>query len=1463
MISSGERTSGMEDIMRRIDNLTIGEVTNLLKSPELLLDPASTSPSLPIPVLEALLLLRRYSSRQSPSDIARAASLILQLPNLQGDPSLRHLYFVLASHSVDVFERTSELGHLDRAVALLEDLWDEQTIQSMDNMRFMVGSLLSRSCLCHYLTSGEPKARESAVNVFHQICSSSPGLAASSNTSVLLILGDIMRHSYVTGIDFSEPFLSVSSSVLRALKIDPNGFTAFQILVVSLVYSIIHEEQGTWLNNMTLLLAAVEESKIDGSDITVLLNAVATFPSSSSKPLCLLYISYILDSQGLIMHDSSYEDDGGVFWTEESRKAVQHFRQLITHEGALVARETFQSFSLKGHLERRPILGVERYFQPESKLAHTCMFKLSMVVQKDVENAPSADISHETFFIHLEKLCNAASPDQLRDAALEAEDLDRFLDISPYLRQPEERLRLWRNSPTTKAYIMFRTNMKDRRISIEIANTLYVHLDDEPGYAHFVYQLASNLCSMDANQPRLTVASHFFLEFFRVQKRGSLMHILAMVELATTHFLLFFRERRRGQISTIAFALELFREAVAFCSELMESSDPWFVEARKVLLIARILHYRYNLFSESETSLQRTFAECNDLLDHLPIGLPFCASTLEVITINSLLFLARHTKNTLEWHKAIKYLASAIDQVANGTNHVSGMAGDEDASIIVDVVLKGGVDPANISFGSEALHILHISDVFRTIGGDCCKNPGHLRISIECYLRDLEFEPTNSLSESEKVLQNVNDLRAHSLVVKAALRSAVLSLVGGEHILNESDDSRPASTPGSFLIFKYRAGYLNDPDDNPSAIGMHATGRLLCYTPVKVSQFYLDTTGDNLNESDEAFSSTYQEDGSSSLASWPDDLLSFKDAAAYVSSADNMPSTLIPGFDQISNNEAHELFKMPLEPRTIRALVRNVDSEIRSTEKSTSFLAQNYINELRKPPLWNRNNVGLQARIEQIKNFGHNITQYGSIQALLTRGPERCLELIESARTMFWTRLLRLKTSFVCLPDDLAKAFEVVAKEIEILQANTTFTADNTWLDQSQRLFELEVTFEKMVSEARTIPGFKNFLRPKSYEMLMQASSTDGPIVILLGSNSIYAALVVQPTGVDHVFLPGVTDDVLDRLALGFNRACQSARSILQEDESVERFGKRRRKAMPDYNVLLQSIWELVVKPVFDFLSYLSHPKALDARSRLWWCPTGKFTFLPIHAAGTNFGTPNADCVSNYAVSSYIPTLSMLISARDHAPKLLVSELKVLVLAQPETPGHASLPMTLNELELVESIVPSSQLLHVNKDVPQLSASNSNRTVSETLEALPQASILHLACHGHQDSKDPLNSGFALADGRLSLGKLIACHTPDAFFAFLSACESAAGDAEVPDESLSLSVAMLYAGFRSVIGTMWMMNDNDGPEVARSVYQALFKDPSRMLDPNAIPFALDAAVRKLQESGVHPSRWATYAHIGV
>jgi hypothetical protein len=57
------------------------------------------------------------------------------------------------------------------------------------------------------------------------------------------------------------------------------------------------------------------------------------------------------------------------------------------------------------------------------------------------------------------------------------------------------------------------------------------------------------------------------------------------------------------------------------------------------------------------------------------------------------------------------------------------------------------------------------------------------------------------------------------------------------------------------------------------------------------------------------------------------------------------------------------------------------------------------------------------------------------------------------------------------------------------------------------------------------------------------------------------------------------------------------------------------------------------------------------------------------------------------------------------------------------------------------------------------------------------------------------------------------------------------------------------------------MTDVDGPIVASSVYKALFQE--EVFDLDAVPYALDDAVRRLREEKVEARRWAVFLHMGA
>jgi CHAT domain-containing protein len=94
-------------------------------------------------------------------------------------------------------------------------------------------------------------------------------------------------------------------------------------------------------------------------------------------------------------------------------------------------------------------------------------------------------------------------------------------------------------------------------------------------------------------------------------------------------------------------------------------------------------------------------------------------------------------------------------------------------------------------------------------------------------------------------------------------------------------------------------------------------------------------------------------------------------------------------------------------------------------------------------------------------------------------------------------------------------------------------------------------------------------------------------------------------------------------------------------------------------------------------------------------------------------------------------------------------------------------------------------------------------TNDKVIDALTVADIVHFSCHGIQDSAQPHESRFCLGRGNLTVADLIEIKLQDAFLAFLSACETAKGAREHADEAVHLAASMLFAGFKSVVATMW------------------------------------------------------------
>ena len=468
---------------------------------------------------------------------------------------------------------------------------------------------------------------------------------------------------------------------------------------------------------------------------------------------------------------------------------------------------------------------------------------------------------------------------------------------------------------------------------------------------------------------------------------------------------------------------------------------------------------------------------------------------------------------------------------------------------------------------------------------------------------------------------------------------------------------------------------------------------------------------------------------------------------------------------------------------------------------------------------------------------------------------EQAIETLERGRALLWSEMRHLRISINQVLDadpDLGRKFASLNRDLEELTKSIPpshkigmddVVADDLRAgDQFGSLFRRQRGLlkerDKLISQIRGLPGFDRFLTFPLFNTLRSAASS-GPVIIV-NHFKLRSDILILHDGSPSL-IPTPTH---------FYRLAKALKDKLLNSRVKD--GLDSSKYDKTLASVLAELYELVGKPVIDRLHQLQVPD----QSRIWWCPTSVFCSLPLHAMGPIPSDDGERCYFlDLYICSYTPSLSALIESRNRDSGSRSSDRpSVLLVAQTDP----TLPTVGGEIQVVQAL-----------DTEVTSLLSGAATPAAVLDAFQHHRFVHFACHGTLEAKKPFEAGFELhGDERLTLLQIVRADLPTAEFAFLSACHTAeVTEGSVVDESLHLAAAVQYCGFRSVVGTMWAMVDEDGRDLAENFYKALFKNSTR---DRGVPYhersakALQFAVKKLRKKRwITHERWVNFVHYGA
>ena len=464
---------------------------------------------------------------------------------------------------------------------------------------------------------------------------------------------------------------------------------------------------------------------------------------------------------------------------------------------------------------------------------------------------------------------------------------------------------------------------------------------------------------------------------------------------------------------------------------------------------------------------------------------------------------------------------------------------------------------------------------------------------------------------------------------------------------------------------------------------------------------------------------------------------------------------------------------------------------------------------------------------------------------------ERAIEVLEHGRALIWSEMRGLRTStdrIRAVDPVLADRFTAINQELEIVttsalsDGNTEMDGEGSegdeWTEKysglMNRQYKLLTERDALIPQIRELPGLKNFLLPHSFDTLRSAASL-GPVIIInhctLRSDII---IVLHNSPPSCIPTPSDFFDRTNQLKAGLLKA--------RKDHGLN----SKEHAIAD---VLKELYELVGLPVVKRLNDLGIPE----QSRVWWCPTSAFWDLPLHAMGP---IPSDNGVIRYFsdlyISSYTPTLAALIASRRPGAKTSARPTLLVSQHSHSPPGGWQDTLLIRGLDLQTTILPSGNLTPTTllDNVQSRQASHIPYDVAR--ETAKAAKPFDAAMLFHNEER------LTLLDIMLSRQRA------GEAFAFLPGSLTAeVTDECIPDEVLHFSTAMQYTGYRSVIGTMWGMDDEDGLSLAKHVYRSMF-----LKNEGVEPYyersarALHYAVQQIRP-GLPLVRWVNFVHYGA